>query len=383
MPIRAAIAAVACAAAAVSSASAGTPGPAPCAGLVAEWRFDGDALDTSGLANHGTLIDGAFTPGVAGQALALNGTSTYANFGNDASLNPPAAITLSAWYRPVAFSGSGNDSIIDKGAASHSPPYYQYHLGVAGSNYPNGAGSCGYNVYTSNGLTGGGTDSGFLRNGLWCHLVGSYDGARSKFYANGVLLTDVPATGTLPDLGKPVLVGKFNNLNFYLPGTVDEVRIFNRGLSADEVDLLYRSPDARPMVIPPASNACPGGSFTFTVRHLDATGVTYQWRRNGQDLNGETGPTLTLTSLSPADATSYDCVVTTPCRTETSRPGVLTLCQGDINADGARNTADLTLLLATFGQSVPACTGGDLNSDGQVNTADLTLLLARFGQNCL
>ncbi len=378
MPIRALSAALLCA---VSSHALAGVNPAPCAGLVAEWRFDGDALDTSGLANHGTLFNGTFTAGVAGQALSLNGTSTYANFGNDASLNPAAAITLSAWYRPVAFSGSGNDSIIDKGAASHSPPYYQYHLGVAGTQY-NPPGSCGFNVATTGGPTGGGTGNGFLQNGQWYHFVGTYDGARSKFYVNGVLISDIAATGTIANLGKPVLVGKFNNLNFYLPGTIDEVRIFNRGLSADEVDLLYRSPDARPMVIPPATNACPGGSVTFTARHLNADGVTYQWRRNGQPLNDQTGPTLTLTNLSDLDATSYDCVVTTPCRTETSRPGVLTLCQGDINADGTRNTADLTLLLVNFGQAVPTCTGGDLNSDGQVNTNDLTLLLVRFGQNC-
>lgn len=57
-------------------------------------------------------------------------------------------------------------------------------------------------------------------------------------------------------------------------------------------------------------------------------------------------------------------------------------CVGDINGDGQVNTADLTLLLSRFGQSVGAGEPADLNSDGVVNTADLTLLLARFGQAC-
>ncbi len=54
-------------------------------------------------------------------------------------------------------------------------------------------------------------------------------------------------------------------------------------------------------------------------------------------------------------------------------------CQGDLNADGHTNTADLTILLANFGHVVTPGSSGDLNADGVVNTADLTLLLAGFG----
>ncbi len=61
------------------------------------------------------------------------------------------------------------------------------------------------------------------------------------------------------------------------------------------------------------------------------------------------------------------------------------VCVGDINADGAVGTADLTALLAVFGQAAavgsPAA-AADFNADGAVNTADLAVLLARFGQAC-
>ena len=60
-------------------------------------------------------------------------------------------------------------------------------------------------------------------------------------------------------------------------------------------------------------------------------------------------------------------------------------CVGDINGDGVVNTADLTLLLLRFGQTVePGSPGAsaDLNGDGSVNTVDLTLMLVRFGQSC-
>ncbi len=57
-------------------------------------------------------------------------------------------------------------------------------------------------------------------------------------------------------------------------------------------------------------------------------------------------------------------------------------CLGNLNADSVVNTADLTLFLSKFGQSVPAYTQGDFNGDATVDTADLTLLLSRFGQSC-
>lgn len=59
-----------------------------------------------------------------------------------------------------------------------------------------------------------------------------------------------------------------------------------------------------------------------------------------------------------------------------SPPGT---CPADLNADGRTNTADLTLLLNAFGQTVPPGTPADINHDGAVNTADLTLLLVAFG----
>ena len=355
--------------------------PAVCHGLIAEWRFESNAIDGSGNSNHGAIVDPAFTAGVAGQALQLNGSSTYASFPDSPSLNPTSAMTISAWYRPVPFAGSGSDPVVDKGASSHNPPYYQYHIGVSGSLYP-APGSIG-GVFSLNGNSAGaGTPLQFLANDRWYHVVSLYDGTSVKFYADGVLISSNPATGTITAYGRPVQVGKFNNLNFYLHGTVDEVRMFDRAISPEEVDLLFRSPDARPMVIPAAINTCPGGTVTLTARHLAFSGAQYQWRKGGEPLLNQNNATLVLTNAGTETPGTYDCIVTTDCSTQTSLPAVVTLCQGDLNADATRNTADLTLLLSTFGQSVPPCTAGDLTGDGTVNTADLTTLLARFGQGC-
>ncbi|MBW7904396.1 MAG: hypothetical protein LC135_12315 [Phycisphaerae bacterium] len=54
-------------------------------------------------------------------------------------------------------------------------------------------------------------------------------------------------------------------------------------------------------------------------------------------------------------------------------------CPGDIDGDGDVDQADLGILLANYGQSVPPGTSGDLDGDGDVDQSDLGVLLASFG----
>jgi len=60
----------------------------------------------------------------------------------------------------------------------------------------------------------------------------------------------------------------------------------------------------------------------------------------------------------------------------------VTPCPGDANVDGVVNGADLSVLLAQFGQNSAPSTGGDLNGDGHVDAADLSVLLSNFGFVC-
>lgn len=54
-------------------------------------------------------------------------------------------------------------------------------------------------------------------------------------------------------------------------------------------------------------------------------------------------------------------------------------CAADINGDGVTDSADLSVVLGSFGSSVPPGTSGDLNGDGVVDSADLSALVGDFG----
>ncbi len=67
-----------------------------------------------------------------------------------------------------------------------------------------------------------------------------------------------------------------------------------------------------------------GGSVTFTVT-ASGSSLSYQWQKNGANLNGASGPSLTLNNLQPSDAGSYAVVVSNLAGAVTSATGVLTV----------------------------------------------------------
>ena len=215
--------------------------------LVSYWDFDEGqgyiVFDKSGNNNYGTIYGTNWITGISGRALSFNGLNDYLDLGNTESLNPQNAITLLAWYRPVSFSGTGNDPIIDKGYYEHTTPYYQYHLGVTGdqyNEYPSYAyAAFCFSVATTNNSVGVCTDNGFWIPDEWYFLVGTYDGATVKLYVNGSLIGSQPINGTMLNYGKNVYIGKSCNSWGYLPGTIDEVRIYNRALNQNDIQTLY------------------------------------------------------------------------------------------------------------------------------------------------
>ena len=84
--------------------------------------------------------------------------------------------------------------------------------------------------------------------------------------------------------------------------------------------------DVNPSITtPPADvDACPGDPVTFTVTADGTPTLTYQWRRNGVALTGETDATLTIASAAPANAGSYDVIVSNACADVTSASATLT-----------------------------------------------------------
>src|SRR5207247_4828975 len=111
-------------------------------------------------------------------------------------------------------------------------------------------------------------------------------------------------------------------------GGIDDLRIYNRLLTAEDVAALYQAAGAvstAPAFIehPVGAAKLQGENFTATVLADGAEPLSYQWKKDDQNVPGATERTLNLTNLTLADAGSYTVVVSNSQGSITSRPAVL------------------------------------------------------------
>ena len=224
-------------------------GGIPTNGLIAEYLFDTDASDTAGDAGgpyDGTLQgDAAVSSGV----LTLDGTDDYVtiadndifSFTDGAGTDNPFSISL--WVKSTVAASAQN--LVTKGDFGGTREYQFQFLG--GGN----AGKLAITLYTSSGseyIYAIGTTA-YTQN-QWHHYVVTYDGSESE---TGITLyfDDSDDTATRGETGtylgmsnSAVAVGlgarfSFTAWGVFLTGDMDNVRIYDRELSAAEVTQLF------------------------------------------------------------------------------------------------------------------------------------------------
>lgn len=233
--------------AADKSASKKTPPDAvPSAGLVSWWRAEGNALDTVG-GNSGVLQNGAtFAGGLIGQAFSFDGINDSVNMPRAANLDVGGQVSIAFWMK----SGPGNRmSTCCQGLVTSEFYLVEISPGAGGNVGVNfvirtdGAGS-----YTAiSDVNGGGA---MVSPGQWHHIVGTYDGAKLQLYVDGQPWGKPnPHTGNIAAMspGGFVAIGSEDGRvsdpscvgTRYFNGLIDEAAIYNRALSAAEIQAIY------------------------------------------------------------------------------------------------------------------------------------------------
>ena len=69
----------------------------------------------------------------------------------------------------------------------------------------------------------------------WTHLAATFDGATLRLYVNGVLARSVAMSGAIAQSGGALRIGGNNVWGEFFAGVIDEVRVYNRALSATEI----------------------------------------------------------------------------------------------------------------------------------------------------
>lgn len=203
------------------------------------WTFDENMTDIAGnvvgLCGHeiwkSTCPD--LVEGKVGQAYNFDGFYDYIEMEHTDFFDITDAISISAWIRTTNI--GNNRKIVDKMKFSGSTFKAGYRLELGNDNKAKFI--IGNNDYSS------AEDTEIITDGEWHHLVGIFDGTNLLLYRNGNLVdTSTTELGTIKTNDLPLRVGVASDtLNNYFKGDIDEIIIFNRALSQEEVLSIYES----------------------------------------------------------------------------------------------------------------------------------------------
>lgn len=205
-------------------------------GLVAAYGFNessGTAVsDASGRGNAG-VINGATrtTAGRFGGALSFDGVNDFVSVADSPSLDLTNSLTISAWVRPTTIA-DWRTVILKEGSAT----------GLAYALYSS----------TNNNRPGGYLEIGGVDRELkgtasvvttaWRHLALTYDGTTMRIYVDGVLRGSRAQTGATATSAGELKIGGNAVWGEWFSGLIDEVRIYDRTLSAAEITTAMNAP---------------------------------------------------------------------------------------------------------------------------------------------
>ncbi len=261
--------------------------PSP-SGLVSWWRAESTGNDAVGT-NNGALFNAvAFSPGMVNESFNLDGLSAHIRIPDSPSLHFTNAMSIEGWIYPTAVGGAYHD-ILTKWDIIFGIDQRSYGTGIV----PDGTLAftlCPYGTVSTVVIQ----STNVIPVNQWTHFVDTYDGSTVKIYINGVLQVEAAYSlgifqGT-DAVGIGASVGGGTPGQFLSPfgGKIDEISLYNRALSASEVQALY--------------NAGGAGKCVARTCTSPPSGLVSWWRGEGtgSDAAGpNTGALINAVAFSP------------------------------------------------------------------------------------
>lgn len=198
---------------------------------------DGNALDSSGNSNNGTLTGGArFSVGKVGQAFDLDGVDDYVTVPDGPAVRPASALTVEGWFEFDSITGGSTaNHLVAKPLGSSFGDSYVLWLG---------AGTIWVGVGDSP-TTGDFIDTGYpVQTGVWYHIAMTFDDAANtvRCFVNGAQVGSFATNVTIAYDNHPLVIGSDitnETHNFFNDGREDEVSLYDRALTPREVRSIY------------------------------------------------------------------------------------------------------------------------------------------------
>ena len=266
-------------------------------GLTYQYPFTGNANDASGNGNTGTAQGGATLTtdrfGVTSNAYLFDGSTGYISTATQIPSSGPQIFTINMWFNTTTAGGK----LIGFGSSqTGSSGSYDRQI------YMNSAGQLIFGIY--NAATDTIRTGTAYNDGNWHMVTATLSSAGMKLYVDGVLKSsNVNYTTPQPFAGY-WRIG-YDNLsswpdatsNYYFTGKLDDIDIYSRELTANEVYSLQGA-EVTPV--------CVGGTLSFSAN--TNTGSSYSW--SGPNSFASTSQNPTISNVTTANTGNYTVVVT-------------------------------------------------------------------------
>lgn len=211
------------------------------ADLVGAWLFDDDgdpAMDSSGAENHGEVIGNVswVDDGQFGGALLFEGDESWVSVADDPSLHFTAGtdFTAAVWMRTEMAAGDPPMILAKNYQPAGVNPWWALYYANQGKALD---GSASFFLRDAGGVSHHIAGGPLVNDGTWHHITGTREGGTLRFYVDGV--EEATKDDADFDVGTaPVPLHMMSHLNRWLVGSLDEVFLLRRALSADEIGAL-------------------------------------------------------------------------------------------------------------------------------------------------
>jgi hypothetical protein len=203
--------------------------PGPTRGLTGHWMLDEGkgslARDSSGKGKGGRISGATWAAGRLGGALEFDGSNDKVDVAYSPALNP-ARFSLALWAKPTGGAGKYRSPLTSR----DDRPQRGYML------YAHANDTWSFWIGTGSGFVG--IDGPPVVLGTWTHVASTYDGTTMRMYVNGTDIGRTRAAKLSLNKARPLRIGAGSTEgkgNYFFPGLVDDVRIYDRALGAQEV----------------------------------------------------------------------------------------------------------------------------------------------------
>lgn len=199
-------------------------------GLVAAWDMEEGtgvtAFDTSSNGNHASIYQAKYTASRTGDfALWFDGFNNYVEVQDSSSLDVNSAVTVAAWINPDHLAaGQSYPTVLSKSSAYRL--YVHTDKRVRFQIYDGSTG-----IVVKSKVT--------VPDTSWTHVTGTFDGSFLTVYVNGMLEQTIAFSGSINTNSNSLYLGARNEEKDFFDGKLDDVRVYNEALSAQEVLRLF------------------------------------------------------------------------------------------------------------------------------------------------